>query len=510
MNYITTPTFITELPLRVTPKQESTILVRLEFARQLYNACLGESLRRLSLMRQSKVYQSACYIPRDDNLKQERRQAFAEARTRYNFREYDLHVFAATIQIGWIGSSVVQAVASRAFRAAGQYSFGKRGKPRFKGPGQMDSLEGKQNTVLRWNGKEALWGGLVLPAIFPKDGRKGNDVIVHGLNARVKYVRLVRKKMHGKNRFFVQIVCEGQPYQKSRNPIGEGVVGIDIGPSTIAIVAPTAKQAELRQFCSELRNEQKKIRLLQRKLDRQRRANNSHNYNEKGTVKKGEKQWAKSKNYEGTRKRLFELHRKLAARRKSLHGQLVNHIFSFGNDIRLEKLSYRAFQRMFGKSVGMRAPGMFVSLLKRKAASAGVGVTEFPTQSTKLSQACLCGAEKKKPLSRRWHVCACGLVAQRDLFSAFLASCVEEEKLNAELARKIWSSGMDVCLRAALSEVKPAIGGEFPASFGLSRSQSGSPVKVCVKAEDNRGVVASESQRREPGKACSVRRPPRL
>lgn len=509
MSRRTTPTFITELPLRVTPKQETTILVRLEFARQLYNACLREALCRLGRLRQSKSYQSACYIPKSESHRKERAKAFAEARKEFGFREYDLHAYAATIQIGWIGSSVVQTVASRAFRAASQYSFGKRGKPRFKGRGQVDSVEGKQNIVLSWNGKEVLWGGLALSAIFPNEHRKGNDVLEHGLNAPLKYVRLVRRKLGGKNRFFVQLVCEGLAYQKPNHTIGEGVVGLDLGPSTLAIAAPTAQRAELGQFGSELRKDQKKIRVLQRKLDRQRRANNPQNYHENGTVKQTAKKWVKSSKYQDTQNRLSELYRKLAAHRKSLHGQLVNDVFSLGNDIQLEKLSYRAFQRIYGKSIGMRAPGMFVSLLKRKAASAGVLVTEFPTRTTKLSQVCLCGQVKKKSLSDRWHICDCGVVAQRDLFSAFLASCVEEEKLNAELAKKFWSSGMDACLRAALSDVQPAIGGEFPATFGLNRSQSRSPVEVCVKSGDGRGVVASESQRREPGKACFNRRTPR-
>jgi putative transposase len=59
MSRDTTPTFAIELPLRVTAKKETTIFVRFDYARQLYNACLGEGLRRLALMRQSKVYQSA-------------------------------------------------------------------------------------------------------------------------------------------------------------------------------------------------------------------------------------------------------------------------------------------------------------------------------------------------------------------------------------------------------------------------------------------------------------------
>ena len=510
----TKPSFVTEIPLRVTPKQESTILVRFEYARQLYNACLGEGLRRLALMRQSKAYQSARYIPKDEKHTKERQVAFGEARKASGFREYDLHAYAATIQIGWIGSSVVQKVATRAFGAVSLYAFGKRGKPRFKGRGQFDSVEGKQNTVLSWNGKEVVWGGLVMPAIFRDPKRKGNDVINHGLTAPLKYVRLVRRNLNGKHRFYVQLICEGKPYQKEQNKVGEGLVGLDIGPSTIAIVAPNARKGELRQLCSELAKDQKGIRRLQRKLDRQRRANNPQNYAPDGTVKNGKKEWHDSQGYQETRVKIAETHRKLAEHRTSLHGQLVNHVFSLGNEIKLEKLSYRAFQRMFGRSVGMRAPGKFVSLLKRKAESAGVSVTEFPTRSTRLSQVCLCGQVKKKLLSERWHICECGVVAQRDLFSAFLAACVEDGKLNADFAREIWRSGMDTCLTAALREVQPANDGRLPATFGLkNRSQSGLPEKSWEKIGDGRGAVASEPvsrQRREPDKAYPIPRTPRL
>jgi len=77
--------------------------------------------------------------------------------------------------------------------------------------------------------------------------------------------------------------------------------------------------------------------------------------------------------------------------------------------------------------VSLRAPGRFVSILRRKAASAGGRVVEFPTRPTRLSQVCHgCGAVEKKPLSLRVHRCGCGVEMQRDLYSAFLARCVGE------------------------------------------------------------------------------------
>jgi len=65
--------------------------------------------------------------------------------------------------------------------------------------------------------------------------------------------------------------------------------------------------------------------------------------------------------------------------RKSLHGQLANHVFSLGNVVKLEKLSYRAFQKMWGRSVGPRAPGKFVSIFETQGCERYVSVIEIST-----------------------------------------------------------------------------------------------------------------------------------
>ena len=67
--------------------------------------------------------------------------------------------------------------------------------------------------------------------------------------------------------------------------------------------------------------------------------------------------------------------------------------------------------------------------------SAGLQMLDFPTRTARLSQTCHgCGAVSKKPLSQRWHVCACGIAAQRGLNSAFLTACVEGDRLDAARA----------------------------------------------------------------------------
>ncbi len=291
-----TPTFICEIPLRVTSAQEHTLLVRLEAARQTYNACLGEAKRRVGLIRQSKRFQRAHALPKDDPTRTTR---FSEARAAYQFNEYALHAYAGKLRHSWLGqhldSLTVQKLASRAYKAANKLLLGQARRIRFKGRNQMDSVEGKNNTSgIRWCGDHVEWSGLILPGII--DAR--DEVLSHGLASRVKYVRLVRRKLGEQTRFYAQLICEGVPYRKKQHGLGEGVVGLDLGPQTLAIVSE--HYASLQMLCPDVAPNAKRLRQMDRKLDRQRRANNPTNYDERGRVKKGAKQWKVSNRQQRT------------------------------------------------------------------------------------------------------------------------------------------------------------------------------------------------------------------
>ncbi|CAB1129505.1 protein of unknown function [Candidatus Hydrogenisulfobacillus filiaventi] len=249
----------------------------------------------------------------------------------------------------------------------------------------------------------------------------------------------------------------------------------------------------LEGFCEEVVRKHQVVRRLQRKLNRQRRANNPDNYLPDGRVKPGPKRWVKSNRQRRTEAELADLLRREAAHRETLHGELAHRILAMGRVVKTEKLSYRAFQRQYGRSVGVCAPGKFVSILRRKAESAGGRVIEFSTRQTKLSQVCHgCGRVQKKPLSQRVHRCACGIEMQRDLYSAFLARCVGEDGLlHADLADTAWS-GAERLLRAAWSEAtEPANGRRKPSSFGAApRSRSGSPAEEGTAKAEALDVVA--------------------
>jgi hypothetical protein len=218
-------------------------------------------------------------------------------------------------------------------------------------------------------------------------------------------------------------------------------------------------------------------------MDRKLRAANPDNYDSRGRVKKhGQKRlvWKHSQGYEKIRQRRATIERKLAAHRKSLHGHKVHEIIAVGTTIILEKISYRAWQKRYGKSVGLRAPGMFVEYLRRTVASTGGTLIEVPTGRAKLSQFCHgCGRCVKKPLSQRWHHCACGVgPIQRDLYSAFLASTLDQDHLIPSCARAVipWE-GAEARLRAAHERVQQRAkeGQPLPRSFGIPRAGARRP-----------------------------------
>lgn len=87
-----------------------------------------------------------------------------------------------------------------------------------------------------------------------------------------------------------------------------GSVGVDLGIKYLAVTSDGQIFDNPKPYVKA----QKKLRRLQRKLDRQRRANNPQNYNEDGTSKKGCKDWHKSQNMIKTDLQISRLHFRIA------------------------------------------------------------------------------------------------------------------------------------------------------------------------------------------------------
>ncbi len=413
-----TPTFLLELPLQVEAGQAKRLRAHLEAGRQFYNAVLSAGQTRLRHMQADPAWQAARALPR--TRPEVRQAAFSALRTRYGFSNYAFQDFAKALRVCWLADHLdavlAQRLATRAYQALNRVCVGEAKRVRFKSRGRgLSSIENKRNdTGLRFvlqtphegHAGYLLWHDDRLAALI-----NWNDPVVkHGLSHRIKYARLIRRpasspRAHGADRqgerYSVQLILEGVPYQKPKHAVGSDTIGLDLGPASIAIV-PRKAEARLEPLCAELHPEEQAIRRLQRQMERQRRANNPEHYDEQGRAKKRGKKglhWKRSARYEHTRRRKATKERKLAAHRKSLHGRMVHEIMKVGNTVILEKISYQGWQKQYGKSVGLRAPGMSVEQLRRTVASTGGTLIEVSTRSTHLSQFCHgCGAQVKKPL----------------------------------------------------------------------------------------------------------------
>lgn len=489
MSKACTPSFVYELPLRTDPEASNILDMRLDMARQLYNAILGEVLKHIRLMRQSIAYQSALKMPKGIG----RTRAFNDLWKKYQLSDHAIQAMAIKHKnaccIGEkLDTHVCQKIGTRVFAAVEPYLFGKRGKPRFKGHGRFRSVEGKSNASgIRWRAGKVCWNGLILKACFDLKDKHG--VESHALACKVKYLRVIRHIVCGKIRWSIQLILEGRP--KIKHAISTQRVGLDVGPSSLAIYHP--QKARLQAFCASLEPKAEKLKDLQRKMARSRRLNSAQSISLNDKHVKNPRLFKKpSKRYLRLRAEHAEIFRQAASTRKQLHGTLVNEILSLGNQIYTEKLSYKAWQKCFGKSVGLRAPGKFISHLRDKAERAGGQLVEFSTFHTRLSQTCHCGQQKKKPLSQRWHSCDCGVgPVQRDLYSAYLAYHIEDNRLDTNQAKKAWS-GAEALLERAVSELNEIAKGQPRlSSFGLGWRQSGSHVKERSTGADVLDVVRS-------------------
>ena len=361
----------------------------------------------------------------------------------YAFQDY-LKVYGRQLS-NYLDASTVQKIATQVWRGAHSVLFGKGKAVRFKDYDHFLSLEGKSNTTgIRYKDGYLIWGkNLKIPVRVP-----ANDKWLHrAMQDRVKYCRIVARWHHTHWRYHLQLILEGVPPAKPKRKVVDAVAGIDIGPSTVAAASQCG--VLLQELGAEVNSIEAEIARLDRKMDRQRRASNPDNYDPSGRIKrlkKGERRvWHYSNGYYKTRAKRRTLYAKRKALLKQSHTMLANYMLeNLGNYFFVEKMSMAGLskrskknkinkktgrprsKRRFGKSIQNHAPSQFIEILARKAKASGGDLIKVDPTPLKASQydhtndTC-----KKASLNQRTKVLSNGDEVQRDLYSAFLLSCLE-------------------------------------------------------------------------------------
>lgn len=452
-----TASFVVELELKPTNEDKHQIDKRIKVAINLYNTALNYSLKRLRAVLADKEYR----LLLKEESTTERNQRLKEIERSYGYSEYQVQAMLVPSRKhfkSYIGSCETQNLATRAFGAVERLHYHKAKTVYFKKYNTDEfSVEGKSNASgIKFRNNKIVWFGLEIPVIIDKK----NNYITEALKNRTKYVRLHRKLIRGKYRYYAQLVQEGYPPQKDKYyGSDKSVVGLDIGPSSIAIASDdyvdllSLKNPKCDAY-------QKEIRRLQKAMDRSRRANNPDNYKEDGTFKRGPKRWVDSNNYLRLKHRLNKLYRKLRISRKDGHERLANAILTLGLDVRVEDLNIQAWQKRakktsqnkkngknnskkrFGKSIANNAPAMLLTIIDRKLSYKGHSLKKIDTKTCKASQYNhIDDTYVKKPLSQRTANVG-GHIIQRDIYSAFLIKNTNNtlDKISRSKCNKDWNN----------------------------------------------------------------------
>ena len=361
-----------------------------------------------------------------------------------------------------LSSQQVQKEATRVWRGTEKVLFGDGREIRFKKFVKFDTICGKTNTNGVKFDKETMsidWMGLSIICKVPKKfiDRQYMDL---SLDNDISYCEIKRMMFNNGWHYYVIIYLKGDA--PNRLAIGNGTMGIDPGVSTMAGVSDTA--AVLKELAPKNKDYEKRIFHLQQYMDRSRRTMNPNKFRPDGTINKANHDpWVCSNGYLAARRKLKSLFRKKSAYTKQSHEELINELLSDSINFIVEDMNYMALakraretkrgdkistvvskdgtvkevhkykrKKRFGKSVGSRAPSMFLTLLKQKCQQYGGTYQTIDTQSFKASQYDHMKDEYiKVPLSQREKLID-GIYVQRDLYSAFLVKNADKSLKHAD------------------------------------------------------------------------------
>lgn len=300
--------FVLELPLQVEKYQADILNKRYEQLCQLYNYVQGKLLRQFRYFEQMADYQACKTI-------KEKRNFFRSHPFHINgilgsnkellditFDEYGIQGFVSKLGKKLVGTNTTYAdlgitstILDRLSLAVWSswekmlYSFQTK-RLSFKKYGELDTISNrrivtkgrvcfpgmelhleKMELAIKLNsktGKNAKF--ITLPILHnPKHADYEMWGLKDGVDS-IKVITVVRRLVRGQYKYYVQLSIEGEKPQKGRT-LGKGNVGIDIGPTTVAVSGENI--ASIDKLASKCDNIQEEITRLARKIDRSRRAN---------------------------------------------------------------------------------------------------------------------------------------------------------------------------------------------------------------------------------------------
>lgn len=372
-----------------------------------------------------------------------------------------------------INSTNLAGVSRNVWAAWNDYLYGKGKNIHFKKRGELNTIE---YSIVSSNGKDVFIGldvnlkeRLIRCKLNGSNGTKAQWMTIKIGNGKeltryerealkinpsdIRTITIAKKNRGSKRKYYVQLTFRGKHFDKGRC-LGAGQVGIDIGPSTVAV--SSLQGVRIDKLASKIDNIEHEKWIIQRKLDRSRRASNPQNYNVDGTIKRGVKLvWVNSERYKKLSIQLRELYRRQAAVRKAQHIELANELLSLGdvfivenNPIKQwaakaketkksEKTGKFVSKKRFGKSIAIHAPAEFITILKNKVQFLGGKFIEVDIKSAASRFDFTNNTFNEHKLDERRIILSNGDTHQRDLLAAFnLQHYISTKKYDVEQMEK--------------------------------------------------------------------------
>ena len=425
------------IPLKTRIFEEDIINKRMKLCCKVYNSMLRDKLKDLRKMELDKDYKAAKEIIfsvyKEENQEnankikkskeyKEAKQVINQKMKEYNFSEYgfasDVLNYIKPFSSNITATLAIYSISKPMWGAFEKYFFSNGKMVHYKSFDSVNSVssDGKAGLKLVGANKKAtrhpespfnlfvMYGSnrggkvITMPLVVKKKDYYMQEMICND----IKVVRLVRRKIKGHYKYYVQLTVDNPPAIKFdretgeiKNPINEGNVGIFIDTRKVTICSKEGvRQIELIDR-NQLRYESI-IADLNRYLDTSRRLSNPDNYNEDGTIKKGKivdgqktkLTWTYSNNYKKARNKVSDIQRKLAEERKIRSGEISNLILSLGNNIVINKYNFKAAQERkketevnekgqylskakAGKAISYSAPSQLLTIIDNKLTARG-------------------------------------------------------------------------------------------------------------------------------------------
>ena len=491
-----TPSFVVKVKLHLQDNIKAYLNKSFHIADSAYNETLSFGLKRFSAMKKNERYQELLERRREvvkaqenikkktkeetkkeikQKLKEEAKQKKAELKeieenlgeirmnyglTKYQLSSWILERRKQNVAYQHLNAGELQVVGENAYQTLSQVIFYKTKSEKLKFRSKY-SLEHSFRNRVNNEGTRLVESKKTNVAYRLYIHKKSTfvDIPVRAFTEyqqvqllrtdKIKYVQIVSKTIRGKQVFYLYIVCQGIPVSKIQK--GEGVIGIDPGISTVAYVSKDSCGL-VDLVPKDFARKERLIQNLSRKIERSRRVNNPEAYNENGTRKKDVRFKPLSKRAKRLAIRRQKAYRKLTENRRKIQGELVNHIVSQSSVIKIEDLDVKSLQKRkretrinpktgrpfskkrYGKAIFKVAPGHFRILLLQRANSTGCKVDIISPKKTKPSQYNhITGEFEKKELKTRIYNLTNEITdVQRDLYSAFLITHIENDEYLSE------------------------------------------------------------------------------